>query len=139
MVRINYLCLFLFLVAIAAGQYTSGIEGTVADQSGAAIASARVTVVNEATQVDRETTTNVNGYFRVLDLAPGMYRVQVLLSGFQNWTQAGIQLDGNQLRTCIPNCSSASKEPRSKSHPPSEPSKSARVRWPAAPPSRRWK
>ena len=38
MIRINYLCLFLFLAAIALGQYTSGIEGTVADQSGPAIA-----------------------------------------------------------------------------------------------------
>ena len=102
MIRVNYLCLFLFLSAIAVGQYNSGIEGTVADQSGAAIANARVMVVNEATQVARETATNGNGYFRVPDLAPGAYRVQVILSGFQNWTQAGIQLDGNQLRTLYP-------------------------------------
>ena len=102
MTRIKFLYLFVFLAAIAVGQYTSGIEGTVADQSGAAIPNARVVVVNEATQVSRETSTNANGYFRVPDLGPGMYRVQVLLPGFQNWTQAGIQLDGNQLRTVYP-------------------------------------
>lgn len=102
MMRSRLVVLFLILAATAAAQYTSGIEGTVADQSGAAIANAAVLVTNEATQVARETATNATGYFRVPDLPPGVYRVQIRQTGFQVWAQAGIQIDANQLRTVYP-------------------------------------
>jgi hypothetical protein len=92
----------LFITCAAFAQYTSGIEGTAVDQSGAAVANAKVVVTNEATQVARETTTNVSGYFRVSEIAPGTYRVEVQMTGFQNWIQAGIQVDANQLRTVYP-------------------------------------
>lgn len=94
--------LFLLVVMCALAQYTSGIEGTVADQTGSAIANASVLVTNEATQVAREIKTNASGYFRAPDLAPGTYRVQVRLAGFQNWVETAIQVDANQLRTVYP-------------------------------------
>ena len=100
--RIRLVSLFVFLAAVAAAQYTSGIEGTIVDQSGAAIANAKVLIVNEATQVANETTTNVSGYFRTPNLPPGSYRIQVTQTGFQNWTQTNIQVDANQLRTVYP-------------------------------------
>src|SRR5712692_10538628 len=95
-------CLILLLATCATAQYTSGIEGTVVDQSGAAIANATITITNEATQVVRESTTNASGYFRVPDLAPGRYRVQVRLPGFQNWAVVNLQVDADQLRTIYP-------------------------------------
>ena len=64
----------LLLVAITLyGQYTSGIEATIVDQSGSAIADAQVIITNQATQVVRESTANINGYFRVSDLSPGAF------------------------------------------------------------------
>jgi len=39
------------------------ISGTVTDSSGAYVAGAKVTIVNEATQVTRETAADKNGYF----------------------------------------------------------------------------
>src|SRR5216683_3111137 len=109
MVRTKLFCLItkllgliLLLATGAMAQYTSGIEGTVVDQSGSAIAKASVVITNEATQVARESTTNASGYFRVPDLAPGPYRVQVRLPGFQNWDLINIQVDANQLRTIYP-------------------------------------
>ena len=102
MVRTKLFCVTLLLATCAIAQYTSGIEGTVVDQSGAAIANATVTITNEATQVVRESTVNSNGYFRAPDLAPGRYRVQVKLPGFQTWVMTNIQVDANQLRTIYP-------------------------------------
>src|SRR5262249_32602846 len=65
-------------------------------------ANAKVVVTNEATQVARETATNGSGYFRVIEIAPGTYQVEVQLTGFQNWVQKGIQVDANQLRAVYP-------------------------------------
>jgi hypothetical protein len=90
------------LAATAAAQYTSGIDGTVVDQSGSAAPTAHVVITNEATQLTRDTDTNGSGYFRVTDLGPGAYRVEVRLAGFQDWVQAHVQVDANQLRTVYP-------------------------------------
>lgn len=103
MKRTLHLYSILMLTACAVfAQYTSGIEGTAVDQSGAAIANAKVLVTNEATQVARETTTNSSGYFRVSEIAPGSYRVEVQMTGFQNWIQTGVHVDANQLRSVYP-------------------------------------
>src|SRR5258708_1829710 len=92
----------IFLAFSAVGQYTSGVEGTIVDQSGAAIPGAQVTVRNEGTRVSSEATTNAAGYFRSPDLPPGAYSVEVRVAGFQNWIQRGIQVDAHQLRTVYP-------------------------------------
>src|SRR5947207_15907297 len=102
MVRTRLFCVILLLATDAIAQYTSGIEGTVVDQSGSAISSARVVITNEATQVTRELTTNASGYFRAPDLAPGPYHVQVQLPGFQNWALTNIHVHANQLTTRYP-------------------------------------
>jgi len=96
--------LFAFLLAaqFACAQYTSGVEGTAIDQTGAAIANAKVLVTSEAKQVTRETATNASGYFRISELLPGQYTVQVQLAGFQNWQERQIQIDANQVRSVYP-------------------------------------
>ena len=96
------LCLALLLAPVARPQYSSGIEGTVHDQSGAVVANARVVVVNEATQVRRELVTNESGFFRVPDLLAGAYRVEITMAGFQLWVQNEILVESNQLRTIYP-------------------------------------
>ncbi len=100
--RLVLLGALLALAPFALAQYTSGVEGTVLDLSGAAIPSAKIVVVDEATQVPRETTTNGSGYFRLIELLPATYRVEVQIPGFQNWSQRGIQIDANQVRSIYP-------------------------------------
>src|SRR5262245_13518803 len=96
-------CLLTLLSVCAAfAQYTSGIEGTAIDQSGAAVTGAKVIVTNEATQVARETTTNSSGYFRISEIAPGAYQVEVRMTGFQNWAEQSIQVGANQMRAVYP-------------------------------------
>lgn len=99
----QYVCfLFAFCAGVAMAQYTSGFEGTVLDPSGAALANAHVSAINELTGVIRDTNTNNNGYFRIPELAPGRYRVEVEMTGFQKWTETEVQLDANQLQTVYP-------------------------------------
>ena len=102
MTRTGLICLSLLFTASAIAQYTSGIEATVVDQSGSAIADAHVVVTNQATRVVREVTSSGSGYFRVPDLAPGLYRVELRIPGFENWAQTDIKVDAGQLRTIYP-------------------------------------
>src|SRR5260370_39466249 len=99
---IKLFALLLLLAGKASSQYTSGIEGSIVDPSGSGVASARVVVTNEATQVVRELTTNASGYFRASDLAPGSYRVEIKFRGFQDWTETNAHADANQVRTFDP-------------------------------------
>src|SRR4051812_4217961 len=93
----RFLVLFALSVTCAMSQYTSGVEGTATDESGSAVANARVVVTNQATQVTREITSNSAGYFLASDLAPGIYQVQVQTPGFKTWRQTDIQVDANRL------------------------------------------
>ncbi len=102
MTRAKLVCLFMLVAGVIHAQYNSGLEGTAVDQSGAAVANAHVVATNQATQVIRETNANDSGYFRIPELAPGSYRVEIRLAGFQGWIETDIQLDANQLRTLYP-------------------------------------
>src|SRR5260370_31269933 len=46
--------------------------------------------------------TNGSGYFRASELLPGTYRVEVQLTGFQNWVESPVQIDANQMRSVYP-------------------------------------
>ena len=71
----------LSLVAFA--QETSGnIEGTVSDASGARVPNATVKV--EGSAFSRTTTSGGDGFFRVLQVPPGIYKVTVGASNFSN-------------------------------------------------------
>ncbi|HET9837542.1 MAG TPA: carboxypeptidase-like regulatory domain-containing protein, partial [Candidatus Angelobacter sp.] len=75
--------LFLLFGAVAFAQTTASIQGTVTDQSGAAIAGAKVTVKNSAQGIERTTQTNATGSYEVPALPPGRYSVQVQMGGFE--------------------------------------------------------
>jgi hypothetical protein len=76
--------LVLLLAATALAQTTASIQGTVADQSGAAIVGAKVTVKNTAQGIERVTQTNSSGSYEVPALPPGVYTVQVQTTGFES-------------------------------------------------------
>src|SRR5882757_7841762 len=102
MSRTKLFCLLLLLATYAMAQYTSGVEGTVVDQSGSPIGNAAVSVTNESTHVTTETSTSGSVYFRAPNLAPGQYQIEVRITGFENWLETKIQVDANQLRTVYP-------------------------------------
>src|SRR5438093_1034836 len=89
------LCIgILVLSSVAAfGQLTTGtIAGNVADQTGAAIPGATVTLKNTDTGVVRTTLTNETGKYEALSLPAGSYEISASLSGFQTAVRTGISL-----------------------------------------------
>jgi hypothetical protein len=82
-------CLLLAVAAIAQvqnGQFT----GTVTDPSGAAIANAKVTATNPATNYAQTTTTNSSGQFTIRELPPGRYDLTVSAPGFRDFSNKGV-------------------------------------------------
>jgi Carboxypeptidase regulatory-like domain len=82
----RFSCLLAFATLLAApawAQFTSNMQGVVQDSSGAVVPKASVTLINTATQVTRTTTSDQDGNFRFVSLAPGSYVVKVEASGYQ--------------------------------------------------------
>ncbi|HEV8157646.1 MAG TPA: carboxypeptidase-like regulatory domain-containing protein, partial [Pyrinomonadaceae bacterium] len=78
---------FCVLVAVSSvfAQTTGNLQGVVKDQTGAVVAGAAVKVTNTETGIVRETTTNEDGLYRVVNLLPGSaYQVEVTATGFSN-------------------------------------------------------
>ena len=69
------------LVAIAAGQSTSQLNGSVSDPSGASVAGAKITLTDAATGLQRNTTSNGSGLYQFLDVPPGNYRLEATAPG----------------------------------------------------------
>ncbi len=81
----------LLFTTTAFAQFTSGVQGSVQDPSGAGVPKATVHLVNVATNVTQETTTDSAGNFGFFSIAPGSYQVIVEAAGFSK-TQADITL-----------------------------------------------
>jgi Carboxypeptidase regulatory-like domain len=71
-----------FATPAFAQQPTGAIEGTITDQSGAVLASAKISITEKATGRVIEVATNSGGYFVARALLPGAYDVKVEHSGF---------------------------------------------------------
>ena len=74
------LCLIFSALGFAQSDNTQ-ISGFAKDQSGAVIASAKVTVKNETNGLERSATTNGEGYYLITQLPSGFYTVTVEASG----------------------------------------------------------
>src|SRR5687768_10371914 len=79
------------LQGIAAAQSTHGsVVGTVTDETGATVPGVAVTVTNTGTNIGRTVLTNASGYYEVLALVPGTYRVHGEVAGFSPVTRDGL-------------------------------------------------
>src|SRR6185437_3685870 len=85
--------LLLVFAASAFSQTTASIQGTVTDQSGAAVVGAKVTVKNQAQGIERTTQTNATGAYEVPALLPGIYSVQVQMDGFETQLAKNLVLE----------------------------------------------
>ena len=64
-----------FLPPVLSQSPTATLSGTVEDQSGAVVPGASITVMNAATSLERQATTNDQGYFTISLLQSGNYTV----------------------------------------------------------------
>jgi hypothetical protein len=71
----------------------AAISGVVKDPSGAVVSNAKVSVRNENTSFERQTTTNETGFFTVPNISPGYYSVTVEASGFKKASRTRNKLD----------------------------------------------
>src|ERR1700736_4020537 len=84
----------LLLSSTALAQTATGIlQGRVADDSGAAIPDAKVTIENERTAVHQVTLSNSLGVFVQPYLQPSTYKVTVERVGFQKYSAAGVTVE----------------------------------------------
>lgn len=82
---------------VSVAQDTGGrIFGTVYDPQGAVIPGAQITATNTATKDTRTATTNKEGYFQVLALPIGNYKVTTEHDGFRTVISAEQKLQINQ-------------------------------------------
>ncbi len=102
--RISILAILLlsFGGISAVAQFSSGIEGTVNDTSGATIAGATVNITDARLGVTKTTTTNQAGYFRIDSIAASTYTVEIQMTGFKTWHQSGLTLQVGETRTLAP-------------------------------------
>src|SRR5208282_27902 len=83
-VSVSKLVLFLIALAVAAsGQTFTTLSGSVLDPSGAAVASAQVSIVNEGTGATRSTTTGAYGTYEFSQVAAGNYTLTIGATGFK--------------------------------------------------------
>ncbi len=100
--------LVALIVLVAPGaawaqEATGKIVGTITDPTGGLIPGAKVTVTNVATDVSRQTRTDKEGFYEVLALPIGTYKVTAENPGFRKATVENQTLQINQaLRIDIP-------------------------------------
>lgn len=68
------------------------VTGTITDPSGAVVAGGKVIISSQSTGLTRETTTDASGFYRVLDLPPGNYTVEVSAAGFKPLKVANVSV-----------------------------------------------
>jgi hypothetical protein len=83
--RVALACLPLvsFSPVLRAQSTNASLTGRITDPSKAAIAEARVSAISTDTNVRYETTTNGSGYYYLLNLPPGTYRLKIEKPGFK--------------------------------------------------------
>ena len=85
------LALLLCVVSpVRAQSFRGSIGGTITDQSGAVIPSAKISVKSAATGLAREGVTSADGSFVVSELPAGDYQVTITAAGFQALTKGAI-------------------------------------------------
>src|SRR6516164_6262903 len=90
--RIFCLAILTTWSTMAFGQTTGSINGTVTDQTGAAVPGAMVTLKIGDTGFSRTALSAENGKYEALSLPTGTYEISASLPGFRTLVRSGISL-----------------------------------------------
>src|SRR2546422_4015957 len=90
--------IFPFVTAAMSQAQSNGadLQGVVRDPKGAVVTNATVTARNIATNVSREATTNDDGFYKIVNLAPGNYEITVSVSGYKTAVIQAVNLTVGQ-------------------------------------------
>ncbi len=99
--KATQLCLILGIATglLSAQSYQGGVRGSVSDAQGAAVAGAKVTITDQATNASRETVTNAGGEYVFNTLNPSTYRVQAESPAFKRFERENIIVGTQEFLT----------------------------------------
>ena len=87
------LSLSILMPRSAAAQAVTGtISGTIVDPQSQVIPGATVTIVHEATNEPRATTSDERGNFQITNLMPGVYTVRIEITSFRTFERKNVVL-----------------------------------------------
>ncbi len=72
---------------VLAQKITGDISGTVQDTTGAVVKDAKISAANTATGETRTASSSEGGFYRILELPPGYYKVTATAQGFKTSTR----------------------------------------------------
>ena len=84
---------------LAQGSYEAQVRGTVADQSGAIMVNAAVTITNDGTNIAQTSHSDEHGQYFFTGLRPAVYTVKAQVSGFRITEKKGVVLQVDQQTT----------------------------------------
>jgi hypothetical protein len=87
----------LWLGGSLLGSPVGSVAGTVKDPSGAFVPGVKVTLTNTSTNAKLETTTNANGEFQFLQLAPATYGLVAETQGFRQISVPSVLVQVDQI------------------------------------------
>jgi hypothetical protein len=90
--------LTLLFSSAASAQFNAAMQGTVRDQTGAAVAAAKLTLVEQSTGITKETVTSAEGFYRISELAPGRYTLTVEAPRFEKAIIQSIVVSAENVR-----------------------------------------
>ena len=98
LIAIVFLAAMLSHAPRASAQSTSGrVRGTITDTSGAAVSGANLSLIDEATNVTRNTVSGSNGEYIFLEIPVGTYDLTVVQQGFKRYERKGVVIDLNEV------------------------------------------
>ncbi len=92
----------LAAASVAFGQAQSNaadLQGTVKDSNGAVVTTATVTARNPGTNISRSTTTNEDGFYRIVNLPPGTYEITAEAQNFKKTVLPAVSVTIGQAAT----------------------------------------
>ena len=93
------LAILAMLSPVNAQSFFGSIVGTVTDSSGGVVPNATVTITNVSTNEKHTVKSGSAGEYRVVDLVPANYRVDVEAANFKRFVQEGIPVQvANTIR-----------------------------------------
>ena len=91
-------------------QASSGVTGTVADNSGAVVPGAQVTITNIATQTTISAITTSSGTYTATGLLPGRYKITVTAAGFSKAVRDEVNIEVSTQATIDINLSAGGSD-----------------------------
>src|SRR5689334_12359260 len=99
LVALLAIALLMRVAAMAQGETTSAVIGSVTDPDGAAISGATVTILSAENGLRRAVKTDEAGRFAFPQLKPGVYSVKAAADGFQTGQNTSVAAGLGQKQT----------------------------------------